>query len=114
MPNSPSPEKRRVTYLENRHVAEWMQERASEEGRDLAELVREATLEYFVAHQPAEGRVNDAQRASEKARARRSTKRRIATGAISPREAQRANALRPPETKYEVVDLWKALRRRAP
>ena len=38
MPNSPSPEKRRFSYLENRHVAEWFETVARERGWPLLRL----------------------------------------------------------------------------
>jgi hypothetical protein len=111
MPNSPSPDKRRFSYLENRHVAEWLELAARERGMDVASLVREATLTYYAAHQSSTSVFSDAERAAEKAAQRSETKRRIAERSLTPREAQERNA--PLSTPAKVVDLWGALRRRA-
>jgi hypothetical protein len=115
MPNSPSPEKRRFSYLENRHVADWLETASRERGTDVAALVREATLAYYAAHQARPGskpaQVSDAQRAAEKAAARRQTARRIANRAVTPTAAQKRNAPLPAPAK--VVNLWGALQRRA-
>lgn len=119
MPNSPSPEKRRFSYLENRHVAEWFEAAARERGTDMASLVREATLTYYAAQNDASSptisgasrAISDASRAAEKAARRAETARRIAKGSLSPKAAQARNA--PLPSPARVVDLWAALRRRA-
>ncbi len=111
MPNSPSPEKRRFSYLENRRVAEWFEAAARERGTDIASLVREATLTYYAAHQSSAPSVSDAERAQHKAAQRSQTSRRIAKGSLSPKAAQARNA--PLSSPAKVVDLWGALRRRA-
>lgn len=111
MPNSPSPEKRRFSYLENRHVADWFESAARERGTDMSALVREATLEYYAAHHASPPATSDAVRAAAKAARRKDTYQRIAEGSLTPRAAQERNAPLPAPAK--LIDLWGAVRRRA-
>lgn len=113
MPNSVSPDKQRLTYLENRRVAEWLAAMARSRNTDLAVIIREATSAYFAEHATLEAPSHFATRSAAKAAQRTETSRRIAAGSLTAKAAQRANAPLPWDAAVRVVDLWGAIRRRA-
>lgn len=110
MPNAISPEKRSITYLENRKVAEWMANLAKTRHTDLAVILREATAAYYAQDKLAPNASTlIAHRTATKAAARTQTARAIAAGHITPEEAQERNA--PIPHPVQIVNLWSAIRR---
>jgi hypothetical protein len=109
MPNAISPNKRSMTYLENRSVLEWFESMAAIRQTGVSEILREATSAYFAAHKDvAVAPALFAQRSLKKAAQRRETSRLIATGAISADEAQIRNA--PIRQPVRIVNFWPAIR----
>ncbi len=112
MPNAIAADKRSVTYLENREVLEWMEREAAARGSNVTALLREATSAYYVAHkEPGDEPGLFVRRSAAKAAQRALTERQIASGQISPEEAQRRNA--PVREPVAIVNLWPAIRRYA-
>ena len=110
MPNSISPDKRSVCFLENRKVVEWMEEIARARKTDLSVILREATSAYYIQHQTASTEPGlFARRSATKAAQRADTARRIASGELTSTAAQARNA--PIQEPVRVVDLWSAIRR---
>lgn len=110
MPNAISPDKRPVSYLENRTVMEWMEQIAKDRKVDLAVVLREATSSYYIQHKdPSSSPSLFAQRSAVKAARRTATAKRIAAGDLSPKEAQEENA--PIHKPVRIVDLWASVRR---
>jgi isocitrate/isopropylmalate dehydrogenase len=110
MPNVISATRRSLTFLESRKVSEWMEGLARERKTDLAVIVREATSAYYAQHNNGTISPNlDAVRSATKVAQRVEVARQIASGEISPRQAQERNA--PINTPVTVVDLWPAIRR---
>lgn len=109
MPNAISPDKRSVTFLENRKVLEWMEEMARARKTDLAVILREATSAYYARHNNPADTSSFARRAASKAAHRALIARQIAAGKLTPEEAQTLNA--PIGQPVQVVDLWSAIRR---
>jgi hypothetical protein len=99
-----------VTYSENPKVMEWMNTMAHDRNADVSVIIREATSAYYLEHKeiPAEPTHFD-QRAAAKAHKRLETARQIASGEISPTEAQERNA--PIHSTVHVRNLWPAIRR---
>ncbi len=113
MPNAISPDKQRLTYLENRQVAEWLAAMARERNTDLAVVIREATSAYFAQYRNPNAPSHFVIRSAAKAARRTETARRIASGSLTPEAAQAASAPLRGHASVRVVDLWGAVRRRA-
>jgi hypothetical protein len=109
MPNAISPNKRSITYLENRAVLEWFESIATARQTGLSEILREATSAYFLAHKSADAAPTlFEQRSAKKMAQRKETNRLIASGLISPEEAQFRNA--PIRGPVRIVNFWPAIR----
>jgi hypothetical protein len=113
MPNAISPEKRSITFLENRRVIAWMESVAQTRDTDLSVILREATSAYYAQHGGGDLAESGlfAKRAATKAVQRTLTAQQIATGVMTPGEAQERNA--PIQQTVKIVNLWPAIRRRA-
>jgi hypothetical protein len=110
MPNAISPDKRSVTFLESRKVTEWMEAMARARKTDLSVILREATSAYYVQHQTASSEPGlFARRSTTKAAQRAQTARQIASGRLTPAEAQERNA--PIHQPVRMLDLWPSIRR---
>jgi hypothetical protein len=110
MPNVISKDRRSVTFLESRKVAEWMEAMARERGTDLSVILREATSAYYLQHHDATLETSlTAHRAITKAEQRSHTDRQIKDGGLSPIRAQERNA--PVTEPVRVLDLWSSIRR---
>jgi hypothetical protein len=109
VPNVISPNKRSITYLENRSVLEWFESIAVTRQTGVSEILREATSAYFAAHQNlATNPTLSVQRSAKKAAQRRETARLIATGALSADAAQNRNA--PVNQPVRIMNFWAAIR----
>jgi len=112
MPNVISPEKRSVTYLENRTVFEWLENVAAARQTNVAVLLREATSAYFAQNEKPTGAPGLFEgRAAAKAAERAETARQIASGELSSAAAQERNA--PIRQPVRISNLWTAVRRHA-
>lgn len=112
MPNSISPNKRSITYLENRSVLEWFEATAAARKTGVSVILREATSAYFAAHTDTPDTSNLlTTRSAAKAAQRRETARLIASGKLSPAEAQDRNA--PIRQPVRIANLWTAIRSHA-
>jgi hypothetical protein len=112
MPNAISANKKAVTYLENRSVFEWFEFVAASRQTSVAEILREATSAYYVAHRDVAATPSHfAQCAAKKAAQRRETAHAIATGKISADEAQKRNA--PINQPVRILNFWPAIRAHA-
>jgi hypothetical protein len=110
VPNVISKDRRSVTFLESRKVAEWMEAMARERGTDLSVILREATSAYYLQHHDASlATTLTARRAIAKAAQRSRTARQIKAGVLSPLSAQSRNA--PVTEPVRVLDLWSSIRR---
>lgn len=47
MPNQYSPESRRVSYIEDRNIYEFLEEKAKKQGTSVGELIREAVAAQY-------------------------------------------------------------------
>lgn len=102
--------KRSVTYRENAKVLAWLERIARERKVAVAVIIREATSDYYVRDKErASAPTLTEQRAAAKRAARAETVRKIASGELTPEQAQWRNA--PIRGRVEIVDLQAALRR---
>jgi hypothetical protein len=113
MPNAISARRRSVTYLEDRSTYEALQRLAAERNADVSAILREATAAYCVLGQENIEIVPKLfeERAAAKAAERAETARLIASGELSPADAQLRNS--PITQPVRIVNLGEDLRRRA-
>jgi len=110
MPNAISPTKKSVTFLENRTVLEWMEAIARTRETNVSVILREATSAYHAQHRSASAVPNLLElRSAQKAAQRTATAREIASGRLTPGQAQELNA--PIHTPVRISNIWAAIRR---
>jgi hypothetical protein len=110
MPNSISPFRKSVTYLEDRIVYEWMLKMAAERQTDVSVIIREATSAYFVISEQPSARVANSEEIFEaKASKRAETKLWMVAEDIEPEEAHRRMVQK--AGPIRIKDLAVALRR---
>ena len=93
MPNSISPNRRPVSYLEDRLVFNWLRKIAAERETDISVIIREATSAYFIqSEQPTSRSISFAEISSSKAADRANMNRWIAEEEMTPKQAQEYSA----------------------